>query len=143
MSTLNQCSFIGRLGHDPNWACTETGRPFTRFSLAVDSEGKTATGEKYPPLWLTITCWDRLAEVVYQYARKGSLVFVQGRLQVRSYLDRNGVERTVVGISASTVKFLASPRTGNGVTTGAELSTPVADEALAEELSDEVLEKPF
>jgi single-strand DNA-binding protein len=132
MSTLNQCSFIGRLGRDPELSYTPEGRSYTRFSLAVDSEGKTAAGEKYPPLWLTITCWERLAEVTAQYARKGSLVFVQGRLQVRTYTDKDGIERNAVGIVASTVKFLSSPA-------GAR---PSEEASLPTEL-DEDLSKPF
>ncbi|MBX5458783.1 MAG: single-stranded DNA-binding protein [Thermogemmatispora sp.] len=140
MSSLNQCSFIGRLGRDPDLVYTPEGKPLARFSLAVDSEGKTATGEKYPPLWLTITCWDRLAEVVYKYARKGSLVFVQGRLQVRPYLDRTGVERTAVGISASTVKFLSSPRAGETSTeahaAGEDLPDVLDPDAYPQEFSE-------
>jgi single-strand DNA-binding protein len=142
MSSLNQCSFIGRLGHDPDMVYTPEGKAVARFSLAVDSEGRTAAGEKYPPLWLTITCWERLAEVVYQYARKGSLVFVQGRLQVRSYLDRNGVERTAIGINASTVKFLSSPRASDATGTAGTASTE-PEEFLADAFSEEALEKPF
>jgi len=86
MATFNQCQFIGRLGKDPEQTVVN-GSPVTKFSLAVD-QGK---GQK--PLWLIITTWDRLAEVVKQYARKGMQVFVQGKLVLRSYQDKNQVER--------------------------------------------------
>lgn len=133
VSTMtNICVFVGRLGRDPDMAYTPEGRPFTRFSLAVDSEGKTASGEKYPPLWLNITCWDRLAEIVYRYCTKGGLVLVCGRLQVRSYSDRHGVERTAVGIVASQVKFLASPRPVSSVSL--EEPSPLEPMAIPDEI---------
>src|SRR5258708_36258556 len=79
MATLNQCSFIGHLGKDPELSVTNEGKPVTKFSLAVDQ------GKDQQPMWLNITCWDKLAEIVEKYARKGSLVFVQGRLVLRTY----------------------------------------------------------
>src|SRR5207253_8763539 len=99
MATFNQCQFIGRLGKDPEQTVVN-GSPVTKFSLAVD-QGK---GQK--PLWLNITAWDRLAEVVKQYARKGMQVFVQGKLVLRPYQDKNQVERVALDIVATTVQLL-------------------------------------
>jgi len=100
MATLNQCSFIGHLGKDPELTVTSAGKPVTKFSLAVDQ------GKDQPPMWLNITCWDKLAEIVEMYAQKGSLVFVQGRLVIRSYKDKNQVDRTAVDIIATVVQLL-------------------------------------
>ena len=99
MATFNQCQFIGRLGKDPEQTVVN-GSPVTKFSLAVD-QGK---GQK--PLWLIITTWDRLAEVVKQYARKGMQVFVQGKLVLRSYQDKNKADRVALDIVATTVQLL-------------------------------------
>jgi len=100
MPTLNQCSFIGRLGKDPEMSSTPNAKAVTKFSLAVD-QGK---GQK--PLWLTIVCWNELAERMHKYLQKGLLVFVQGRLVVRPYKDKNQAERVALEIVASTVQML-------------------------------------
>src|SRR3984893_9557590 len=74
MATFNQCSFIGRLGKDPEMNYTPGGAAVTKFSLAVD-QGK---GQK--ALWLNIVCWSELAERMNTMLYKGAPVFVQGRL---------------------------------------------------------------
>lgn len=100
MATLNQCSFIGHLGKDPELSVTNTGKPVTKFSLAVDQ------GKDQQPMWLNITTWDKLAETIERYARKGALVFVQGRLVIRPYKDKNGIDRIAIDIVATTVQLL-------------------------------------
>ena len=100
MPTLNQCSFIGRLGKDPEMNYIPSGKAVTKFSLAVDQ------GKHQDTLWLTIVCWNDLAERMNLYLSKGLLVFVQGRLVQRSYQDKNKVERVAIEIVASTVQML-------------------------------------
>src|SRR5215831_13122804 len=100
MATLNQVLFIGRLGKDPDeLKVTSEGKPYIQFSLAVD-QGKSDT------LWLQVTAWDKTAEAVEKYARKGTAVFVQGKLQIQKYKDKQHVERTSIEISASNVQIL-------------------------------------
>jgi single-strand DNA-binding protein len=106
MATLNQCSFIGRLGKDPELTVTASGKPVTKFSLAVDQ------GKDQPPLWLNITTFDKLAEIVEMYAHKGVQVFVQGRLVLRQYKDKNGIDRMAVDIIATTVQLLEKKQNG-------------------------------
>ena len=101
MATLNQCSFIGRLGKDPELTVTQDGQPIAKFSLAVDQgKGKKA-------MWLNVTAWDKLAETLEKYARKGMLVFVQGKLQLHTYKDKHGgADRVSVEIIATVVQLL-------------------------------------
>src|SRR5512135_2391151 len=101
MATLNQCSFIGRLGKDPDeLKVTSEGKPYIQFSLAVD-QGKTDT------MWLNVTAWEKSAEAVEKHAAKGALVFVQGKLQMKKYRDKTSqAERLAVEISASNVQIL-------------------------------------
>jgi single-strand DNA-binding protein len=108
MATLNQCSFIGRLGKDPDeLKVTSEGKPYIQFSLAVD-QGKTDT------MWLNVTAWEKTAEVVEKSARKGILVFVQGKLQVKKYKDKTTqAERLSVEISASNVQLLEKRQKGD------------------------------
>ncbi len=101
MATLNQVMFIGRLGKDPEeLKVTSEGKTYIQFSLAVDQ-----TNSK-DALWLQVTAWDNTAEAVEKYARKGTAVFVQGKLQINKYKDKQHVERTSVEISASNVQIL-------------------------------------
>src|SRR5258708_17704732 len=87
MATLNQCSFIGHLGKDPVLEVTSDGKPYTKFSLAVDQ------GKGKDPMWLNITTWDKLAETVERFAHKGTQLFVQGRLQLTKFKDRSNTQR--------------------------------------------------
>src|SRR6266516_1598971 len=100
MATLNQCSFIGRLSKDPEMNYTPNAKPVTKFSLAVDQ------GKNQDTLWLNIVCWNELAERMNEYLSKGLLVFVQGRLVYRPFVDRNQVKRVAIEIVASTVQML-------------------------------------
>ena len=107
MATLNQCSFIGRLGKDPDeLKVTSDGKPYIQFSLAVD-QGKDQT------MWLQVTAWEKHAEAVEKYAHKGTLVFVQGKLQMNKFKDKQQIERTSVEISASNVQLLEKRQKGD------------------------------
>jgi single-strand DNA-binding protein len=106
MATLNQCSFIGRLGKDPEQLkVTKEGKPYTQFSLAVD-QGKDQT------MWLQVTAWEKHAEAVEKYASKGTSVFVQGRLQIQRYTDKQQNERTSVEINATNLQILEKRQKG-------------------------------
>src|SRR5205085_4954909 len=105
MATFNQCQFIGRLGKDPEMNYTPNAKPVTKFSLAVDQ------GKGQETLWLNIVCWNELAERMNEYLSKGQLVFVQGRLVMRSYLDKTQVKRVAIDIVASTVQMLEKGKT--------------------------------
>ncbi len=110
MATLNQCLFIGRLGKDPTTLqVTKEGKPFVRFSLAVDQ------GKSQEAMWLNVICWDKVAEAVDKYARKGTSVFVQGRLQMQKYKDKTTqAERLSVEINATNVQILEKkPKEGD------------------------------
>ena len=109
MATLNQCNFIGRFGKDPDQLkVTGDSKPYIQFSLAVD-QGKSDT------MWLNVTAWDKQAEAVEKYARKGMLVYVQGKLQMKKYKDKTTqAERLSVEISASNVQILEKkPKEGD------------------------------
>ncbi len=100
MPTFNQCSFIGRLGKDPEMSYTPNAKAVTKFSLAVDQ------GKHQETLWLTVICWNDLAERMNEYLSKGQLVFVQGRLVMRPYMDKTQVKRVAIEIVASTIQML-------------------------------------
>lgn len=114
MASFNQVQFIGRLGKDPDLQVTSNGKPFTKFSLAVDQ------GKDKEAMWLNVTTWDTLAEIVEKYALKGMQVFVQGKLQKRSYTDKSGINREAIDIVASVVQLLDKKPNGNTPPTAAD-----------------------
>jgi single-strand DNA-binding protein len=113
MASFNQVQFIGRLGRDPDLQVTPEGKPVVKFSLAVD-QGKDAQGRDKEAMWLNVVAWEKLAEIVEKYAYKGMQVFVQGKLVIRSYEDKQGVKRQAVDIVANVVQILDKKPTGNG-----------------------------
>ena len=89
MPALNRIQLIGRLGRDPEGKFTPTGKQVTHFSLAVANRWKTRDGEtKEYTEWINIEAWGRLGEVCQEYLKKGSLVYLDGRLKTDRYEDQ-------------------------------------------------------
>lgn len=94
MSSLNQCSFIGNLGKDPEVRLLQNGKKVASFSIATSEKWKDKnTGEvKEKTEWIPCTCFDLLAGVIERFVRKGSKIFVQGQFTTRSWDDQQGVK---------------------------------------------------
>ena len=105
---MNKIMLIGNLGRDPEMNYTPSGTPVTHFSLAVRRVGsKSPTGERQDETdWFNITFFNKLAEVSNQYLKKGQKVYVEGRLQIRKYTDKNNVERTAVDVIGFDMEML-------------------------------------
>ena len=114
---MNHVSISGRLGRDPELEKTSTGMSACSFSVAVKrayaKEGEQDTD------WLNVKAWRQNADYVCEHAEKGDLIGVEGRLQVRKYTSRDGVERIATEIIAERVEVLASvtKRSGGGGST--------------------------
>jgi len=90
MPSLNRVQLIGRLGKDPESKFTPTGKKVAHFSLAISNRWKSKDGEaKEYTEWVNVEAWGRLGEVCQEYLKKGSLVFVEGRLKTDKY-ENNG-----------------------------------------------------
>jgi single-strand DNA-binding protein len=90
MPALNRIQLIGNLGRDPETKYTPTGKKVTTFTLAVDRRWKSADGEtKAVTDWFLLEAWGRQAEVIQQYLHKGSLVYIEGRVQTDRYEQGN------------------------------------------------------
>jgi single-strand DNA-binding protein len=105
---LNQAQIIGHLGRDPETRYMQTGDAVTNFTIATTEKWKDKqTGEhKEATEWHRVTTYGKLAEVCSQWLRKGSLVFVQGKLTTRKWTDQQGIERYTTEIKADTMKML-------------------------------------
>lgn len=106
MPTLNRVQLIGRLGKDPESKFTPTGKKVCHFSLAVSNRWKDKSGEtKEATEWVNIEAWGRLGEVCQEYLKKGSLVFLEGRLKTDKY-EANGDTKYFTKVIAQTLQFL-------------------------------------
>jgi single-strand DNA-binding protein len=101
----NKIILIGRLTADPEMRYTSSGLPVANFTLAVDRGFATKQGEKETD-FIDIIVWRGLAENCAKYIKKGSMVAVDGRLQIRSYEDKQGVRRKASEVVAENVRFL-------------------------------------
>ncbi len=100
---FNRIILVGRLTRDPELRSTPDGIPLVRFTLAVD---RGRGGEERVTDFLDVVAFRQLAETVANYMTKGRLVLVEGRLQTRSYTDREGIRRKAFEVFADTVRFL-------------------------------------
>lgn len=86
---LNKVMIIGRLGIDPEMRYTPSGSPVTTFRVAAGRQWKDANGEtREETEWFSIVAWNKLAEICNQYLTKGTRVYLEGRLQTRSWEDQ-------------------------------------------------------
>ena len=105
---------IGHLGADPTMRYTANGAAVTNFSVASSRAYNNSAGEKQEETeWFRVVCWNKLAEICAQYLAKGRLVYVEGRLQTRSWDDNDGVKRYATELVAQEVKFLGGGGGGN------------------------------
>jgi len=117
---MNHCAFIGRLTRDPDLRYTPNGVAVANFDIAVDRDVKNQQGERETD-FIRIVCWQKQAEVVANYLKKGRLVAVEGRLQIRNYETQDGQKRKAAEVVASRVQFLEKARDGE---TGSNNSAP-------------------
>ena len=89
MPALNRVQLIGRLGRDPEGKFTPTGKKVVQFSVAISNRWKSKEGEtKEYTEWVNVEVWGRLGEICQEYLKKGSLVFLEGRLKTDKYEDK-------------------------------------------------------
>ena len=106
MPALNRVQLIGRLGKDPEGRFTPTGKQVTHFSLAVSNRWRTKDGEtKEYTEWVNIEAWGRLGEVCQEYLKKGSLIYLEGRLKTDKY-EEGGESKFYTKVVALAVQFL-------------------------------------
>ena len=120
--SVNKVILVGRLGRDPETRFTGGGQAVANFSLATDETYKDKNGERQKSTeWHKITVWGKQAEIAQQYLKKGSLVYVEGRIQTREWQDKEGQKRTSYDIVANNFRMLGGRADGAaaGTTAGA------------------------
>lgn len=131
MAGVNLCTFIGNAGRDPE-SRSVNGKTVCSFSLAVNERKDGDT------LWITVECWDKLADVVQRYVSKGKQVYVSGRLKVRKYTKKDtGEEKQAVELVANTVQFLGGAGDGAGKGGGKKASEKSVQEKVTGAFGDQ------
>ena len=110
---LNKVFIMGRLTRDPELRRTQSGTAVTSFSLAVDRDFKSQSGEKETD-FIDVVAWRSTAEFVAKYFTKGRMAVVEGRLQIREWKDKDGNNRRSAEVVADNIYFGDSKRDGAG-----------------------------
>lgn len=134
---LNKVILIGRLARDPELRYTPGGTAVTRLVLAVDRSFVNRQGEREAD-FIDVVVWQKQAETCANYLGKGRMVAVEGRLQVRSYEDNQGIRRRVTEVVADNVRFLDRPKDA-----GAEHPAGLAEGPFGEDVPFNEDEVPF
>lgn len=121
--SVNKVILVGRLGRDPETRYTSGGHAVANFSVATDESYKDRNGERQKRTeWHKIVVWGKQAEIAQQYLKKGSLVFIEGRIQSREWQDKEGQKRTAFEIVANNFRMLGGR--AEGMAAGAAASAP-------------------
>jgi single-strand DNA-binding protein len=105
--SVNKVILVGRLGRDPETRYTGGGQAVANFSVATDETYKDRNGERQKRTeWHKIVVWGKQAEIAQQYLKKGSLIFIEGRIQSREWQDKEGQKRTSFEIVANNFRML-------------------------------------
>ena len=111
--SLNKVILIGRLGRDPETRHMPNGDAVCNFSIATSESWKDQSGQKKERTeWHNITLYRKLAEIAAKYLQKGSLVYLEGKIQSRKYTGKDGIERTAYEIVCSEMKMLGGKAEG-------------------------------
>lgn len=132
--SVNKVILVGRLGRDPETRYTGSGQQVCNFSMATDETYKDRAGERQKRTeWHKIVMWGRLAEIAQQYLKRGSLIYIEGRLQTRQWDDQTGNKRYTTEIVANVMKMLGSRGEGGpgGGESGERHQAPEMDESQA------------
>ncbi len=140
--SFNKITLVGNLGRDPELRYTPQGTPVCTFSMATNERRKDRNGEMQDQTtWFRVTLWNRQAENASQYLQKGRPVYIEGRLRVEEYTDRDGKQRYSLEVTATDMQFIGGrndeathERAASSSASSASASTGPAEPA---ELSDE------
>lgn len=114
MASINKVILIGNLGRDPENRYLPSGEQVTSIAVATTESWKDkTTGEKKELTeWSRVSFFGKLAEIAGQYLKKGSQVYIEGRLRTRKYTDKEGIDRYATEIIADTMQMLGSRQEG-------------------------------
>lgn len=142
--SLNKIMLIGYVGRDAEVKYTNTGMAVMRFSLATDQNQKDQDGNwQRATTWHDIVCFDKLAENMKEYVKKGRRVYVEGRLSKREYVDKQNTKRFIVEVIVENLILLDRPKDTEESTNdpNIKISEPPANDTTTKQNEEEDL--PF
>ncbi len=111
MASLNKTLLIGRLGRDPELKYMQNGNAVCGFSIATSETWKDKSGEKQEKTeWHNVVMFGKLAEIAGEYLNKGSEVYIEGKIETKTWQDKEGNDRQTTQIIANEMKMLGSPK---------------------------------
>ena len=144
--SFNKITIVGNLGRDPELRYTPQGNAVCNISVATNEKRRDKTGDLQDvTTWFRITLWGKQAENASKYLTKGSPIYIEGRLRVEEWSDRDGKMRYTLEVQATDMQFLGNSRSGDEYSGGAapEYSneTPVSNSGGMDQVDDD--EIPF
>lgn len=125
--SVNKVILVGRLGKDPEVRFTSGGQAVANFTMATDYSYKDRNGERQKRTeWHRIVAWRKLAEIVQQYLKKGSLIYIEGRIETREWQDKEGQKRYTTEIIANEMRMLGGRGDGMAAGAGAGATAPAS-----------------
>ena len=113
MAGVNKVILVGHLGKDPEIRVVESGRKVANFSLATTESYRDKNGERVDNTkWHNLVFWGPVAEVIEKYLKKGSQIYVEGKLRTRSYEDKDKVKKYITEVVGQTLTMLGKPAEG-------------------------------
>lgn len=128
---MNKAILIGRLTKDPELRTTPTGRNVCQFSIAVNRTYTNANGEREAD-FINCVVWDKQAENLARYQKKGNQIAVDGRIQTRNYDDKDGKRVYVTEILATNISFLDAKGSSNSVSSFSSLPEPPMEQEVVQ-----------
>ncbi len=127
--SFNKITIVGYLGRDPELRYTPQGTALCKMSIAATERRKNVAGEaEEHTTWFRVTVWGRQAELANEYLAKGRQVYVEGRLRIEEYTDREGQKRFSAEVNATDIQFLGQRAESTITTTTEEVATTQQDE---------------
>lgn len=115
MSSVNKAIVLGRLGQDPEIRYTNSGTAVATLSVATSRKYKDKQSEKVEETeWHRVSLFDRLAEIAGEYLKKGSIVYIEGRLKTNKFSDKQGIERYQTVVVGESMQLLGGNQQGGG-----------------------------
>ena len=123
--SFNKIILVGNLGRDPELRYTPQGTPVCSFTLATNEKRKDRTGEMQDATtWFRVTLWGRQAETASQYLTKGRPVYIEGRLRLEEWTDRDNKQRYTLEVHATDMQFIGGGRGEEGAQAPTRSSAP-------------------
>ena len=142
--SFNKIIIVGNLGRDPELRYTPQGTPVCNFSMASNERRKDKTGESQDHVtWFRVTLFGRMAESASQYLVKGRPVFIEGRLRVEEWTDRDGKARHTLEVNATDMQFIGGGRDEDRPAAKAAAASGGGAAAVTEEDPDDPDSMPF